>query len=116
MPVCAKEGLMAVVRLFVDCCLVFIVLVAAVDIFWSISLEDILLEHEENPIAAYVVEVGNSVTTSGVAFLCGVKVVSTFLVVAIGRLVYRRNPKVGAMAVAGVAAFQLWLLYYLYFG
>tara|TARA_B100000745_G_scaffold249676_2_gene171741 strand:+ start:1199 stop:1549 length:351 start_codon:yes stop_codon:yes gene_type:complete len=116
MPVCAKEGRMAVARLFVDCCLVLIVLVAAVDIFWSISLEEILLEHEENPIAAYVVEVGNSITASGVAFLCGVKVVSTFLVVVIGRIVYRRNPRVGVMAVGGVAAFQLWLLYYLFFG
>ena len=107
---------MAISKFFIDCCLVFIVLVAAVDIFWSISLEDMLLEHEENPIAAYVIEVGNSITASGVAFLCGVKVVSTFLVVVISRLVYRRNPRVGAMAVAGVAAFQLWLLYYLYFG
>jgi len=107
---------MANMKFFINCCLVFIVLVAAIDIFWSISLEDILLEHEENPIAAYVIEVGNSITASGVAFLCGVKVVSTFLVVVIGRIIYRRNPKVGAMAVAGVAAFQLWLLYYLYFG
>ena len=107
---------MARARLFVDCCLVFIVLVAAVDIFWSISLEEILLEHEENPIAAYVVEIGDSITASGVALLCGMKVVSTFLVVAIGRTIYRRNPKVGAAAVGGVAVFQLWLLYYLFFG
>lgn len=107
---------MAKARLFVDCCLMLIVLVAAVDIFWSISLEEILLEHEENPVAAYVVEIGNSVTTSGVALLCGMKVVSTFLVVAIGRTIYRRNQKIGAAAVGGVAAFQLWLLYYLFFG
>ena len=107
---------MAISKFFIDCCLVFIVLVSAIDIFWSVSLEDTLLEYEENPIAAYVIEVGNSITASGVAFLCGVKVVSTFLVVVIGSIIYRRNPKVGSVAVVSIASFQLWLLYYLYFG
>ena len=103
-------------KFFVEFCLAFIVLVTAVDIFWSISLTDTLLEYEENPIAAYVIEIGNVITASGVAFLCGVKVISVFLVVAISRTIYRRSPRIGAAAVVGVAACQLWLLYYLYFG
>ena len=103
-------------KFFIESCLAFIVFVTAVDIFWSVCLTDTLLEYEENPIAAYIIEVGDVLTASGVALLCGMKVISTFLVVAIGRMIYRWCPNIGASAVVGVAIFQLWLLYYLHFG
>ena len=101
-------------KFFIESCLAFIVFVTAVDIFWSVCLTDTLLECEENPIAAYIIEVGNVLTASGVALLCGMKVVSTFIVVAIGRMLYRQCPRIGTATVTGVAVFQLWLLYYLH--
>ena len=103
-------------KFFIESCLAFIVFVTAVDIFWSVCLTDTLLEHEENPVAAYVIEIGNTLTTSGVALLCGMKVISTFLVVSICRMLYRRCSDIGVAVIVGVAVLQLWVLCYLYSG
>jgi hypothetical protein len=103
-------------KFFIESCLAFIVFVTAVDIFWSVCLTDTLLECEENPVAAYVIELGDRLTTSGVALLCGMKVISTFLVVAICRMLYRRRSDIGVAVIVGVAVLQLWVLCYLYSG
>ena len=103
-------------KFFIEGCLAFIVLVSAVDIFWSVYLSDTLLEHEENPVAVRVIIAGDYAGINGVALLCGLKGIGTFVVLGICRWICARSRRIGVPVVLGVAVFQLWLLYYLHFG
>ena len=103
-------------KFFIEGCLAFIVLVSAVDIFWSVYLAETLLQHEENPIAVKVILAGDHAGINGVALLCGLKVIGTFVVLGICRWIYARSRRIGVPVVLGLAMFQFWLLYYLHFG
>ena len=99
-----------------ELCLAVIVFVTAVDIFWSIYLSKDLLTNEQNPIAKWIISLGDRLDLNGVAVLCSLKVVGTFLVLFICRTIYERKYKWAIPVAGGVAAFQLWLFGYLHFG
>jgi len=104
-------------KLGLEVCIAFIVFVTAVDIFWCAFFDAAtLLENEKNPIASAIIVAGEKSGLDGVALLCGLKVVTTFVVVGVCRLLYSRSKKIGAAVTIGVAVFQLCLLYYLNYG
>lgn len=98
---------------WIEVCLACIVFATAVDIFWSISLQDSLLKNEKNPIAVAVIIAGENAGINGVALLCALKVVTTFIVVGVCRILYKRSKKIGIPVTLGVALFQLGLVFYL---
>lgn len=103
-------------RTIFEVCLAVIALVAAVDIFWSIYLSESLLLYEENPAARWVIRWGNRLEIDGVALLCALKVVGTFIVLFVCRVIYEHKPRWVWPVVGGVTAFQIWLFVYLHFG
>jgi len=100
-------------KLWIEVCLACIVLATAIDIFWSIYLQDSLLENEKNPLAAAVIVAGENAGINGVALLCSLKVVTTFIVVGVCRMLYRRSKRIGIPVTVGVTLFQLGLIFYL---
>ena len=100
-------------KLWIEVCLACIVLSTAIDIFWSIYLQDTLLENEKNPVAAAIIIVGEEAGINGVALLCALKVVTTFIVVGVCRVLYKRSKKIGIPVTVGVTLFQLGLVFYL---
>lgn len=104
-------------KLWIEACLAFIVFVAAVDIFWCAYFDvDTLLENEQNPMAAALIVAGEKLDLDGVAFFCALKVITTFTVVGVCRVLCARSAKIGGAVILGVTVFQLCLLYYLNFG
>tara|TARA_R100000008_G_scaffold19888_1_gene10258 strand:- start:155 stop:487 length:333 start_codon:yes stop_codon:yes gene_type:complete len=99
-----------------EVCLAVIVLVTAIDIFWSIYLSESLLLNEENPLAKWIIRCGNALEINGVALLCALKVVGTFTVLTVCRAIYLRKPRWAWPVVIGVTSFQIWLFAYLHFG
>mgnify|MGYP000875909077 CR=1 FL=1 len=67
-------------------------------------------------IAVKVILAGDYAGINGVALLCGLKVIGTFVVLGICRWIYARSRRIGVPVVLGLAMFQFWLLYYLHFG
>lgn len=76
--------------------------VAAIDVYWTIHNQDLMIEVEKNPMALWIIE------GYGIDMLCGLKVVGTLVVTEILRRA--RMP-----IVVGVAAFQTWLFWMLMF-
>ena len=99
-----------------EACLAVIAFVTAVDIFWSIYLSESLLLHEQNPAARWVIYWGNKLEINGIALLCALKVIGTFIVLSVCRMIYERKPRWAWPVVGGVTAFQIWLFLYLHFG
>ena len=97
-------------------CLFFIFLVTAVDIFWSVQTGPALLAFERNPLAIYVIKWGNSCGMSGVALLCAIKVINTYFVIQLCRWLRKIRLSWGWGVTLGVTAFQLFVVWYLYFG
>jgi hypothetical protein len=100
-------------KLWIEVCLACIVVATAIDIFWSIGLQDSLLENEKNPVAAAIIIAGENVGINGVALLCALKVVTTFIVITVCRMLYKRSKKIGIPVTVGVTLFQLSLVFYL---
>ena len=94
----------------------------AVDIFWSIVMVDKLYEQELNPIARWVICLGDkqcffglSLPHTGVALLCFTKVLATWIVLLICKYVILKHPRFGWPILASLALFQLGLAYFLCF-
>ena len=84
-------------------------LVSAVDIYWSIVLQDVLIETELNPLGKLLIEHDEG----SVALFMFFKVVG--LVVVLGSLIilYCHKKRIAWLSISGVFAFQIWLLWYL---
>ena len=84
-------------------------LVSAIDIYWSIVLQDVLIETELNPLGKILIESDGG----SVALFMFCKVVG--LVVALGLLVilYHYKKRIAWLSILGVFIFQAWLLWYL---
>lgn len=76
--------------------------VTAIDVYWTIHNQELMVEVEKNPMALWII-VG-----FGIEALCAAKVVGTMVVTEILRRA--RMP-----IVVGVAAFQTWLFWMLMF-
>jgi hypothetical protein len=99
-----------------------IVLVTGIDIWWSVALVESLPENELNPIARYVISLGDwmdgdyVLPHSGVALLCAAKVVGTWLTLFVCRFLVRRWPRVGWPCLIALTASQLLLAWFLFYG
>jgi len=96
-----------------------IMLCTAVDVFWSIVVVDTLIYHELNPVASWIIFRGdNGMATlphSGVALLCGLKIIGTWLAIRCLNALMHYQPRVGWASTAGVAAFMVYLAWFLSF-
>jgi hypothetical protein len=103
-------------KLGFEVCLAVIVLVTAIDIFWSVYLSDDLLDNEKNPLARLVILLGNKMNMHGVGLLCALKVMGAFFVVGACRWIYKKSERVAWPVVIGVTLFQAGLFFYLHYG
>ena len=99
-----------------ESCLFFILLATAIDIFWSVQTGPTLLDFERNPLAIYVIRWGNSCSINGVALLCALKVVNTYFVILLCQWLRKVRSHWGWGVTLGVTAFQLFVVWYLYYG
>tara|TARA_Y100000310_G_C20491312_1_gene719355 strand:- start:440 stop:784 length:345 start_codon:yes stop_codon:yes gene_type:complete len=102
-------------RIF-ELCLFTIILVTAVDVFWSVHTGPTLLEFEQNPLAVYIIEWGNANHINGIGLLCAFKVLNTYIVVRACQWLLKMKPAWGWGATVGVTFFQLFVIWYLYYG
>ena len=91
--------------------IIIIVVIVAVDCFWTIETQEIILENEQNPVAKFII------THSGgkVSLLIALKFINTFFIATFLQKFYlidKLRNKTFATAV-GILAFHFWLLYYL---
>ncbi len=99
-----------------------VVVVTGIDIWWSVALVESLPENELNPIARYVISLGDwmdgeyLLPHSGVALLCAAKVLGTWLTLSICRFLVRRWPRVGWPCLIALAIVQLLLAWFLFYG
>lgn len=91
-------------------CMSVVVLVSAVDMYWSIKVGKVLAETEENPIGRALIQIDNGDS----ALFMSVKMVGTILVVLSAIFIYQRNRRIATVVSISLAIFQLGLLLYLY--
>jgi hypothetical protein len=99
-----------------ECCLLLILLATVVDVFWSIQTGPTLLEFEKNPLAVYIIKWGNSHHINGIALLCALKIFNTYLVIRLCQWLRKVRVRWGWSVTLGVTAFQLFVVWYLYYG
>jgi len=99
-----------------ECCLLIIFMVTAVDIFWSVHTGPTLLEFEKNPLAIFIIKLGNSHDINGIGLLCALKVLNTYLVIRLCQWIRGVRSGWGWSVTLGVTAFQLFVIWYLYYG
>lgn len=111
-------------NLFCELMIVLIVSVTGLDIYWSVMIGDSLYAHELNPVARWVISQGEIIGdnlyrpapgSQGVALLCALKSISTFVVVRICQLLVEERRIMGVLVLSGVAGFQIWLACFLVF-
>ena len=93
-----------------------IVLGTSVDIFWSVALSSNLPQGELNPLARWVITNGDSFSSAvqfGVGLLCGIKVVSTWIVLGVCKYMTCVKPKWALIILTTLALFQVWLMWFL---
>jgi len=100
-----------------ECLALVIILVTGLDIWWSIALSDGLIDNELNPVARWILVVGDRSyglsPYSGVAWLCALKCVTTWICLSICRFMVRVYPKIGWPVLCGLFAFFVWLAWFL---
>ena len=99
-----------------ECCLFIILMVTAVDVFWSVHTGPTLLEFEKNPLAIFIIKLGNSHDINGIGLLCALKVLNTYLVIRLCQWMRKVRSHWGWGVTLGVTAFQLFVIWYLYYG
>ena len=97
-------------------CLFVILLVTSVDVFWSVHTAPTLLEFEKNPLAVYIIEWGNAREINGIGLLCAFKVLNTYLVIRLCVWLRKVRSSWGWGSTIGVTLFQLFVIWYLYYG
>jgi len=87
----------------------FIGVVSAIDVYWSIVLQDVLIETEMNPIGRLLLETSDG----NVALFMLCKVMGLVAVLGILVVLYNYKKRIAWGCIVGVSIFQLWLLWYL---
>jgi len=87
----------------------FIGLVSAIDVYWSIVLQDVLIETEINPLGRFLLETSDG----NVALFMLCKVMGLVAVLGILAVLYNYKRRIAWGCIVGVSIFQLWLLWYL---
>jgi hypothetical protein len=96
--------------------------VTGIDIWWSVALVETLPQNELNPVARWIIGLVDFVDGrymlphSGVALLCALKVLGTWVALSVCRYLVRKWPRVGWPALIGLAVLQLLLAWFLFFG
>jgi len=87
-----------------------VVIVSAIDIYWSIKVGSQLRDTEENPVGKALIQMdgGDSALFMAVKFLGNVLVVLAVI------FLYHRSKKTAVWVSAGLAIFQIVLVLYLY--
>tara|TARA_R100000008_G_C3548085_1_gene148709 strand:+ start:405 stop:908 length:504 start_codon:yes stop_codon:yes gene_type:complete len=83
--------------------------ISAIDVYWSIVLQDVLIDTEVNPIGRYLIRASDG----QVALFMLCKVMGLVVVLGVLTILYNYKRKLAWYAILGVAAFQFWLLWYL---
>jgi hypothetical protein len=89
----------------------FIIFVSVLDGYLAVRFRHELPATELNPIGRWLIRFNGG----RVWLLVGAKFAGTVLAATFALLLYARWPRVGMAAVAVIAAFQLWLLWFLLF-
>ena len=84
-------------------------LISAVDIYWCIVLQDVLIETELNPIGRFLI----NVTSGDIALFMCCKVIGLVAVLGLLVVLYNHKKRLAWLSIIGVSIFQFWLLWYL---
>ena len=84
-------------------------LISAIDVYWSIVLQEVLIETELNPVGQFLIRVSNG----DVALFMFCKVMGLVVVLGILAILYSYKRRIAWYSIIGVAVFQFWLLWYL---
>ena len=84
-------------------------LISAIDIYWSIVLQDVLVETELNPLGKILIEYNGG----SVALFMFCKVVGLIVVLGLLIILYHYKKRIAWLSILGVFIFQVWLLWYL---
>ena len=84
-------------------------LISAIDIYWSIFLQDVLIETELNPLGKILIEYNGG----SVALFMFCKVVGLVIVLGLLIILYHYKKRIAWLSILGVFIFQIWLLWYL---
>ena len=71
---------------------------------------------KKNPLAIFIIKLGNSHDINGIGLLCALKVLNTYLVIRLCQWIRKVRSGWGWGATLGVTAFQLFVIWYLYYG
>jgi hypothetical protein len=96
-----------------------IMLGTAIDVFWSVVVAETLYVNELNPYARWLIFRGDQgmpdLPNSGVALLCGLKIIGTWIALQILDFIIQRYPRVGWASTAGMSVFMVYLVWFLSF-
>lgn len=84
--------------------------VAAIDTYWSIKLQDILVQTEQNPIGVWLIHKDEG----SVALFMGLKFAGVVMVLGCLVFLHSFNRRLANVIISGVWFFQVVLLWYLY--
>ena len=84
-------------------------LVSAFDTFWLVKCRESIYECEQNPVERLLIELDGG----DVSLFVGVKFLGTVLVLGILFLMFSYSKKLGITCADPLAAFQVWLAWYL---
>ena len=87
-------------------------LISAVDVYWSIILQDILVQTELNPMGKFLI----NISSGDIALFMCLKVIGLVVVLGLLTVLYTYKKRLAWMSIIGVAIFQFWLLWYLNVG
>ena len=83
--------------------------ISAVDIYWAIVLQDVLIETELNPVGRFLIEFSNG----DIALFMFCKIIGLVVVLGFLVILYNYRRRIAWISILGVSIFQLWLLWYL---
>ena len=84
-------------------------IISAIDIYWSIFLQEVLIETELNPIGKFLIRVAGG----DIALFMFCKVVGLVVVLGALAILYHYKRRLAWATILGVSVFQFWLLWYL---
>ena len=90
----------------------FIVFVQAYDMYWSIKLQDTLMQFELNPMGVWLMEIDDG----SVALFMSTKLFGTFLALAILAALCHYKFQLGFLACCALICSQGFLLWFLNYG
>jgi hypothetical protein len=91
-------------------CWIFIGIVSSIDTVLTVKLQGVMKEMEENPVARFILDADQW----DISRFIGIKMFCTILVLGICFAIYSKHKKAAVTVAAGLAAFQAYLLIYLF--